>query len=335
MAKENTFWFSHDYEPTSDPKIQAMMADYGGLGYGIYWRIIEMLHSDSSNLLPFKKYIYSAIAKQLSANVSTCSTKMNKIKQPELSAEQIEIFIKDCVHDYELFSANDDFFWSERVLRNMADKKSISIKRSESGKKSAEARKKAAIAQQMPTSVQQDSTMTGQDMTIEDKSDAQKKILAQLESVTESSIDPAMEKFYLMIVLKMIEVFMKKNPGYFFQKEADYSACLRIAYNIAQMKGWTKDSVLNGNMDACADSWQKIVDFIAEDKWFSGRSLTDIAKEWQRLVQTMNAKKKQHATHQQSNAAKSTGNKREIGVGHVLDSLFGDIAADASGAASA
>lgn len=174
-SKKDTFWFAHDYEPTNDPKIQAMMADYGGLGYGIYWRIIEMLHSDAEHQLPFKRYIYSAIAKQLSTNANTCSTKMNKIKQPDLSAEQVEIFIQDCILDYELFHSNSDFFWSNRVHRNIEDKKDISEKRSKAGKESAEARKKQALAQQeaanaeqVLTSVEQDATITGQDRTIQD-----------------------------------------------------------------------------------------------------------------------------------------------------------------------
>jgi len=37
---KKTFYFSHDFEPTSDPKIQALISEYGGLGYGIWWRII-------------------------------------------------------------------------------------------------------------------------------------------------------------------------------------------------------------------------------------------------------------------------------------------------------
>ena len=62
---KKTFYFSHDFEPTSDPKIQALISEYGGLGYGIWWRIIEMLHSDDDHKLPKKQFLYRAIAGQM------------------------------------------------------------------------------------------------------------------------------------------------------------------------------------------------------------------------------------------------------------------------------
>ena len=59
MSKE-TFYFPHDYDPTGDPKMQALLGEFGGCGYGVFWRIIEMLHSDSSHKLPLKTiYIFS------------------------------------------------------------------------------------------------------------------------------------------------------------------------------------------------------------------------------------------------------------------------------------
>ncbi len=62
---KKTFYFSHDFEPTSDPKIQALISEYGGLGYGIWWRIIEMLHSDDDHKLPKKQFLFRAIAGQM------------------------------------------------------------------------------------------------------------------------------------------------------------------------------------------------------------------------------------------------------------------------------
>ena len=85
MAKD-TFWFPHDYEPTSDPKMQALVGQYKAEGYGLYWRIVEMLHSDERHKLPHKKYIFLAIAKQMQAN-----------------ADYIEEFVNDCISVFELF----------------------------------------------------------------------------------------------------------------------------------------------------------------------------------------------------------------------------------------
>ena len=114
---KDTFYFSHDYEPTSDPKIQALLAEYGGLGYGVFWRVIEMLHSDIDHKLPMKQYIYIAIAKQMLAD-----------------AKQIESIIKYCADVCELFANDGEYFWSDRVLKNIELRQRISDGRREAGR---------------------------------------------------------------------------------------------------------------------------------------------------------------------------------------------------------
>ena len=50
--KNTKYYFAHDYEAASDPKILCMLSDYGGEGYGLYWRLIEALcQSEWVNLL--------------------------------------------------------------------------------------------------------------------------------------------------------------------------------------------------------------------------------------------------------------------------------------------
>lgn len=138
---KDTYYFSHDYNPTSDPKIQALIGEHGAVGYGLYWRIVEMLHEEATHKLPCKKYIYLALAKQMSTSV-----------------EQVEIIVKCCIELCELFVSDNELFWSERVLRNIGKRTEISNKRSEAGKKSAELRKISTNVEQVPTSVQQNST---------------------------------------------------------------------------------------------------------------------------------------------------------------------------------
>jgi hypothetical protein len=131
MSRKDSYWFPHDYEPTSDPKVQALIGEYGGIGYGIYWRIVEMLHSDSNNRLPLKNYVFMAIAKQMSANAKH---EDGKFKYPQILPEDIQIIISDCIKTFELFGSDGEEFWSDRILRNMDDRKKISEKRSVSGK---------------------------------------------------------------------------------------------------------------------------------------------------------------------------------------------------------
>jgi len=144
MAKDNTYWFPHDYEPTADFKMQALIGEHGGFGYGIYWRFVEMLHSEGEHKLPLKPYLFLAIAKQMQA-----------------SAEQVEVVLKFAIDTCELFQSDGKFFWSDRVNRNLDDRAQISQKRSIAGKKGANAKQ---LLQANKQSVAQD--RTGQDRTI-------------------------------------------------------------------------------------------------------------------------------------------------------------------------
>ena len=105
---KDTYYFSHDYNPTSDPKIQALIGEHGAVGYGLYWRIVEMLHEEATHKLPCKKYIYLALAKQMSLDVDT-----------------VELVINCCIELCELFNSDGIMFWSERVLRNIGKRNEI------------------------------------------------------------------------------------------------------------------------------------------------------------------------------------------------------------------
>ena len=135
---KEVYYFQHDYNPTSDPKIVCLLGEYGGLGYGVYWRIVEMLHQENEHKLPLKQYIYVAIAKQMLTD-----------------AKQIEAIIKNCVEVFELLQCDDSFFWSNRVLRNIDKREEISKIRSEAGKKGAKVKYDVAIAKQMLTDAKQ------------------------------------------------------------------------------------------------------------------------------------------------------------------------------------
>lgn len=122
MNKES-YYFQHDYEPTSDPKIAALLSEFGAEGYGIFWRIIEMLHSNIDHKIPKKEYIYLALAKQLITND-------NKIK----------LVIEFATNVCELFLDNSDFIISKRVLQNFEKRQDLFIKRSEAGKAGMQSR---------------------------------------------------------------------------------------------------------------------------------------------------------------------------------------------------
>jgi len=121
MSKE-TFYFQHDYEPTSDPKIQALLSEYGGLGYGVFWRIIEMLHSSECHRLELKDYVFTALANQMKGDV-----------------EQIKLIINYLIDPCELLMKDANNIWSTRVDRYFEWRRDISEKRSEAGRKGGQA----------------------------------------------------------------------------------------------------------------------------------------------------------------------------------------------------
>ena len=97
MAKE-TFYFSHDYSCINDPKIQALIGKHGAKGYGIFWRIVEMLHEDPDHRLSLKPYVFEAIASLFKEDVKTIKDIVNYM-------------IDIC----ELFQKDESFIFSQRV----------------------------------------------------------------------------------------------------------------------------------------------------------------------------------------------------------------------------
>jgi hypothetical protein len=146
---KKTYYFQHDFEAISDPKIQYILAKFGGIGYGLWWRIVEMLHQEEENKLHHKEYLYFAIAYQL------------KCEQ-----DLVKSFIQSCIEDVDLLGSDGECFWSERVLKNVGKMQELKQKRSEAGKLSAE---KRAENQEVLTSVEQNPTSVEQNPTKENK----------------------------------------------------------------------------------------------------------------------------------------------------------------------
>ena len=115
---KDTFYFPHDYDPANDPKIICLLGIYGGLGYGIFWRIIEMLHQEETHKLPMEDYIYTAIAKQMITDNNTVITLLN-----------------DAITKFKLFQSDNKFFWSNRVNKNILDREEKRQKKANAGKK--------------------------------------------------------------------------------------------------------------------------------------------------------------------------------------------------------
>ncbi len=136
--KAKEYYFSHDLTARNDLKIVAMRSAYGMEGYGLYWVIVEMMHSTEEGKLQNKDYIFIAIAKQTEAFA----------KQNEANYELVKKYVQDCIDVYELFSSDGEYFWCDRVLRNMKRMAEISATRREAGSLGGSAKQTKAIAKQ-------------------------------------------------------------------------------------------------------------------------------------------------------------------------------------------
>ena len=146
MSKE-TFYFSHDYNARNDIKIQALLVEHGAIGYGVYWIIVEILHEESEKKLKLDDMTYVAIARQASTSV-----------------EQAKAIVECCLK-YELFTEDDGYFFSKRILKNIEKRMSISEKRAKAGRVSAIKRKKGTLVEQNPTSVEESPTSVEENPT--------------------------------------------------------------------------------------------------------------------------------------------------------------------------
>ncbi|RYE28449.1 MAG: DUF4373 domain-containing protein, partial [Sphingobacteriales bacterium] len=123
MTKENTYYFSHDYNARNDRKMVKLRLKLKMEGVGIYWSLVEMLYEEGGKL-PFSEV--SIIAVEWRAKESV---------------------IEQVIKDFDLFENDGESFWSESVKRRL-DKR---FEKSEKAKASASHRWRNANAMRTHT----------------------------------------------------------------------------------------------------------------------------------------------------------------------------------------
>lgn len=185
MAKDQPYYFSHDVNASSDPKIVAMISEYGMIAYAWWWIIIEKLASSEDYKLPLKKYTFIALDNELEVkaeqNLTCVQHVLNKnehvFEQNELCSMCSFLFINSLILDFELLACDDEYFWSPSLTRRLELRKvkneEIREKRRLAGIKSGEARRKK---EQKGTCVQQNRTCVEQNELIKEKKRKEKNI---------------------------------------------------------------------------------------------------------------------------------------------------------------
>lgn len=178
MAKDQSYYFSHDVTASSDPKIVAMISEYGMIAYAWWWIILEKLASYEDYKLPLKRYTFLALDNELGAkNKENLTCVEHVFKQNEHMFEQNELcsmcsflFVNSLISDYELLARDDEYFWSPSLTRRLEFRKvkneELREKRRLAGIKSGEARRKN---EQKRTRVQQKGTHVEQNELIKEK----------------------------------------------------------------------------------------------------------------------------------------------------------------------
>ncbi|WP_298710791.1 Lin1244/Lin1753 domain-containing protein [uncultured Veillonella sp.] len=168
MAKD-VYYFSHDVNASNDPKIVAMESEFGVISYAWWWKLIEKLASSEDYRLPFKKYTFIALDKELGIlnenerPLNENERPLNENEQGFFCSNKSFSFINSLIYDFELLECDDEYFWSPSLIRRQEERRSKFEKKQEqrrlAGIKSGEVRRKK---EQNRTTVQRTSTVVEQ-----------------------------------------------------------------------------------------------------------------------------------------------------------------------------
>ena len=165
MAKD-VYYFSHDVNASNDPKIVAMESQFGVISYAWWWKLIEKLASSDDYKLPFKKYTFIALDKELGI-LNENERPFNENEHNFFCSNESFLFINSLIHDFELLDCDDEYFWSPSLIRRQEERRNKYEKKQEqrrlAGIKSGEARrKKGTKTNDRSTVVQRTSTVVEQ-----------------------------------------------------------------------------------------------------------------------------------------------------------------------------
>jgi uncharacterized protein YdaU (DUF1376 family) len=110
VVAKDAFYFPHDTNASNDPNLVQLFIEMQYEGYGIYWRLVELLHEAGG--------YYSLDSGRLAFVLRTQSDRILKV-----------------INDFDLFRIDGDRFTSERVLRNIKHREEKSKKAADNARK--------------------------------------------------------------------------------------------------------------------------------------------------------------------------------------------------------
>jgi hypothetical protein len=109
---KDAYYFSHDANAKDDPKCVVLIDELGMEGYGIYWMLVETLRSEADYKCPLR--MLNGLARRYNT-----------------SAEKVQTVVTR----YGLFERDDEWFWSESLMRRMEVYEERKQKLREAGRK--------------------------------------------------------------------------------------------------------------------------------------------------------------------------------------------------------
>lgn len=122
--KPDTFYFPHDYNAQNDPKMITLLHRCGLEGIGAYWVIVELMHQQPDDKLP-----YEVFESQIRMYCKLHNKTDTQVKD-----------ICSALIETKLFKKDGEYITCARVSNNKKHREAISEKRREAGRISAEKR---------------------------------------------------------------------------------------------------------------------------------------------------------------------------------------------------
>ena len=152
---KDSYYFPHDYNARSDPKIMALRAVYGAEGYAVYFMLLEIMREQPSYRLTVNKYLWDTLSMQLG-----------------IDGAKIKHIVEDCCTEFSdggkpLLVNDGESIYSLSLLRRME----AMDKQNEQKKRAAEARWHRDGSGRNADALREQSK---EDKTIEDKTKEEK-----------------------------------------------------------------------------------------------------------------------------------------------------------------
>ena len=96
MSKIKKHWFKHDFYTCMDQKIQRLDFKYPVVGYGIFFKVIELLYQNNGKLEYYLDFISFAISYDKDV-------------------------INSVLNDFDLFTIQDEVLYNNRVLESIKE----------------------------------------------------------------------------------------------------------------------------------------------------------------------------------------------------------------------